>query len=208
MKDIVKGVIVKIVFTVLIVAVLAGGGFLVYHHYFDQNPKSEEEEPITQVEIVKEKLENAAELNTASYLCTYVFEKRDPKFLNGWELPFTEKFYIFSYEGLVKAGIKNLEQAQITQKDNQITIKLPKVEITNVDLDNDSLQVYDQSTNIFNPTKIEDLNEDQKVIKEKMKERAEECGLLELAKTNAEVMLNGMLSYPNEEYEILIEWEE
>ena len=53
---------------------------------------------------------------------------------------------------------------------------------------------------------MEDLNEAQKELKEKMIERAIEKGVLDMAKSNAETVISGMLASPTDEYDIKIEW--
>ena len=49
-----------------------------------------------------------------------------------------------------------------------IIIKLPDVEITGIEIDNDSFEKLDESNNIFNPITVEDLNDAQKDLKDKM----------------------------------------
>lgn len=65
----------------------------------------------------------------------------------------------------------------------------------------------DESNNIFNPISVEDLNEAQKDLKAKMYERAIDKGVLDIAKSNAETVLTGMLQSADGEYEIKIEWQ-
>ena len=110
------------------------------------------------------------------------------------------------YDGIVKAGIRDLSEAQITQDRETIIIKLPAVEITGVEIDNESFEKLDESNSIFNPISIEDLNDAQNDLKGKMKESATEKGILDIAKSNAETVLFEMLSSFNGEYEVKIEW--
>lgn len=205
MKDVLKGVTTKILSIVVIIALIVGGGYIAWNHFIDKDGKDKYEVD-NSVEVVKEKLETAAELNTGSYLCTDIITRADSKKFKDWEIPFTEKSFIVQYDGIVKAGIKDLTQAKVTQEGETIVIKLPEVEITDVIIDNDSFEKLDESNNIFNPISIEDLNEAQKDLKEKMHERALEKGILDIAKENAETVLEGMLSSPNGDYEVRIEW--
>ena len=69
---------------------------------------------------------------------------------------------------LVKAGIKDLTKADVSQDEDTIIIKLPDVEITGIEIDNDSFEKLDESNNIFNPITVEDLNDAQKDLKDKM----------------------------------------
>ena len=207
MKDIFKGVAIKILSIILVVVLLCGGGYLLYNHFVDSVLNKSEHETITNVEVVKEKLEATAELNTGSYLCTDVLTKSDSKKFKDWEIPFTEKSFIISYDGTVKAGIKDLTKAEVVENGDTIIVKLPEVEITGADIDNDSFQKLDESNNIFNPISVEDLNDAQKELKDKMIDRAVEKGVLDIAKSNAETVLGGMLASPTGEYEVKIEWQ-
>lgn len=110
-----------------------------------------------------------------------------------------------SYDGVVKAGIKDLTKAKITESKNTIIVRLPEVEITETSIDNDSFEKLDESNNIFNPISIEDLNEAQKELKEKMVDRAIEKGVLDIAESNAETIIAGMLENSNDDYEIKVE---
>lgn len=207
MKDIVKGMAVKILSIIVAAALLCGGGYILYQRFLSGMLDEAEHETVDNVEIVKEKLEAAAELNTGSYLCTDVLTRSDSKKFRDWEIPFTEKSFIISYDGTVKAGIKDLTKAQVTQSENTIIVKIPEVEITGAEIDNDSFEKLDESSSIFNPISVEDLNDAQKELKENMIERAMEKGILDMAKSNAETVISGMLASPTAEYDIKIEWQ-
>lgn len=205
MKDIFKGVAVKIVSLIIIIVILCGGGFLLYRNFANNLSDTIKHETANNVEIVREKLQETAELNTGSYLCTDVLTRADSRKFKDWKIPFTEKSFIVSYDGVVKAGIKDLTKAKITESKNTIIVRLPEVEITETSIDNDSFEKLDESNNIFNPISIEDLNEAQKELKEKMVDRAIEKGVLDIAESNAETIIAGMLENSNDDYEIKVE---
>ena len=69
-KDVLKVVTVKIVSLIIIIALAADGGYLTYKHFVGNIFGGVRHEKISGVEVVKEKLEAAAQLNTWSYLCT------------------------------------------------------------------------------------------------------------------------------------------
>ena len=198
-------VVVMILSTIL---VACGSEEVVHESVVTEVTETEEtqEATVNKIEVIKEKLEVAAELNTACYLCTDVLTRADSKEIKGWKIPLTEKSFIISYDGTVKAGIKNLAQAEVLEETGQIIIKLPNVEITSVEIDNNSFQKLDEKNNIFNPITTDDLNDAQSELKTKMQDSAMEKGILELAKQNAETILLGMLSGAVEDCEIVIEW--
>ena len=205
MKDIFKGVAIKIVSLIIIIVILCGGGFLLYRNFANNLSDTIKHETANSVEIVREKLQETAELNTGSYLCMDVLTRADSRKFKDWKIPFTEKSFIVSYDGVVKAGIKDLTKAKITESGNTIIVRLPEVEITETSIDNDSFEKLDESNNIFNPISIEDLNEAQKELKEKMVDRAIEKGVLDIAESNAETIIAGMLENSNDDYEIKVE---
>ena len=87
-----------------------------------------------------------------------------------------------------------------------IIIKLPDVEITGIEIDNDSFEKLDESNNIFNPITVEDLNDAQKDLKEKMIAQAINKGILDEAKANAETIIAGMLNGTTDN-DIVIDWQ-
>ena len=208
MKDVLKGVTVKIISIIVIIALIAVGGYFGYRHLKGKLIGESKHEVVSNIEIIKEKLEATAELNTGSYLCTDVITEADSREIKGWKIPLTEKSFVVQYDGIVKAGIKDLTKAQITEQGETIIVKLPQVEITGIEIDNDSFEKLDESNNIFNPISVEDLNNAQKELKDKMYERAIEKGVLDIARSNAETVLTEMLSSQSGEYKVKIEWEE
>lgn len=116
------------------------------------------------------------------------------------------KSFVISYDGTVKAGIKNLTKAEVIPSEGNVVIKLPEIEITDITIDNDSFKIMDESNNIFNSISIGDLNDAQKELKKKMKESAVEKGVLDIAKNNAETLLSEMLKSPTGDYDVKVEW--
>ena len=149
------------------------------------------------VTVIQEKLDEMAELNTASYVSTSVLNKSDFKQILKKDVWFTKRTLIISYDSTVKAGIKDLTQAEVTQKEDKVLVTLPEVEITGVEIDNDSFQRYDESDNAFNPVTSDYINEAQQDLKDSIEERAIEKGLLDLAETNAEKILKELLEIPD-----------
>ena len=167
-----------------------------------------EDNKISTVTVIQEKLDEMAELNTASYVSTSVLNKSDFKQILKKDVWFTKRTLIISYDSTVKAGIKDLTQAEVTQKEDKVLVTLPEVEITGVEIDNDSFQRYDESDNAFNPVTSEYINEAQQDLKDSIEERAIEKGLLDLAETNAEKILKELLESPDGEYTVEIQWKE
>lgn len=205
-KQILSNVLVKVLSTVIIVGLIAGCGYFGYQYLKGKNDNVVTEDTKTDVEIITEKLEGMAELNTGTYLCTSVTTKVDSKKIKGWKIPGTTKTVIVQYDGTIKAGISDLTLAEVTQEGNKIIISLPDVEITSRELDNDSFEVLDESNNIFNPIVVEDLNEIQSGMKDKMEQSAIEMGIYDIARENAEMILMEMFASADGRYEVEIVW--
>ena len=94
-------------------------------------------------------------------------------------VPFTASQYIFSYGGVVKAGLDFSKiEVQIDDANKLATVKLPKIEIFDISIDNESLKIYDESQSIFTPLHITDLNDAQKQLKEEVRQTAIDNGIL------------------------------
>ncbi len=207
MKDIFKGVAIKIISIIVLIALIGAGGIYIRNQVKNKIMGLDQHETTNGIQMVKEKLKETAELNTGSYLCTDVVTRADSRKFKDWEIPFTEKSFIISYDGTVKAGIKDLTKAEVTQNEENVVVKLPEVEITSAEIDNDSFKLLDESNNIFNPISVEDVNNAQRELKKEMEERAVEKGVLDLAKNNAEELIAEMLKSPIGAYDIKIEWQ-
>lgn len=207
MKDIFKGVAIKIISIIVLIALIGVGIISLSNHIRNKIVGLDQHETTNGVQVVKEKLKETAELNTGSYLCTDVVTRADSRKFKDWKIPFTEKSFIISYDGTVKAGIKDLTKAEVTQNKESVVVKLPKVEITSTEIDNDSFKLLDESNNIFNSISVEDVNNAQKELKKEMEKRAVEKGVLDLAESNAEALIAEMLKSPIGAYDIKIEWQ-
>lgn len=182
-------------------------GMNLVNAYTESHTQVEDNKKST-VTVIQEKLDEMAELNTASYVSTSVLNKSDFKQILKKDVWFTKRTLIISYDSTVKAGIKDLTQAEVTQKEDKVLVTLPEVEITGVEIDNDSFQRYDESDNAFNPVTSDYINEAQQDLKDSIEERAIEKGLLDLAETNAEKILKELLESPDGEYTVEIHWKE
>lgn len=148
-------------------------------------------EPITpKIELQKlySKLNEIAELATMEYLFTDAAKFTDSKQIINLAIPFTEKSFTLKWNGVIKAGIENLDDVKIdiNEDEKKITISLPQVEILSYEVDTDSVQVLDEKNNIFNRITVDDKIRFDSETEDAMKERAIESGLLEKAQKNAE----------------------
>jgi hypothetical protein len=112
---------------------------------------------------------------------------------------------IYSYEGLIKAGIDfNKIEVTVNEANKTIFIELPDAEILSSEVDFDSLIVYDAKYNPFNVFTFSDMNLGLTALKEKAEESAITNGLLIRAADNAQSILRTtvMSFYDPGEYKV------
>lgn len=151
-------------------------------------------------------LREIGELATQAGYFTSVQVIQDAKDFFGISLPFTEKKYVFSYDGTVKAGV-DFKKIGMEIAGNEIHVRIPEAEIFGVQVDPESYTIYYEGESIFNKLKIEDVNEAQKALEEEVREKAVANGILENAMNNARMLITGYLSaiYDLNEYSIVFE---
>ena len=96
----------------------------------------------------------------------------------------TTKSFILTYDGTVKAGV-DLDGAEVSVSGTTVTITLPEAEILSHEIDEDSMEVFDEKTSIFNPFTVEDFTSFQSDQKAAMEEKALSRGLLAEARAKA-----------------------
>ena len=151
-------------------------------------------------------LKGIGELATQAGYFTNVQVIQDSKEAFGITLPFTEKKYVFSYDGVVKAGV-DFQKIELEVSGNEIHVKMPKAEIFGIQIDPDSYTVYYEGESVFNTLKVGDVNLAQKALEEEVTQKAIANGLLENAVSNAELLITGYLAgaFDMEQYTIVFE---
>ena len=125
-------------------------------------------------------------------LYSYDYSKVGKLSFNGWKIPLTQKTFIITYDGSIKAGI-DLKQAKISIDNEQLNITLPAAKILSHEIDENSIEVYDESSNIFNQISINDYKSFATKEKKKNEKEAISNGILEKSKTKAEQTLTTYL---------------
>ena len=100
---------------------------------------------------------------------------------NGWDIPLTQKNFIITYDGTIKAGI-NLDEAKVDIDQNNLNITLPATKILSHEIDENSIEVYDESSNIFNQISINDYKSFATKEKKKNEKDAISNGILTKSK--------------------------
>ena len=126
---------------------------------------------------IKNQLTEINELALYSYDYSKVGKFSNKLSFNGWK---------------IKAGI-DLKQAKISIDNDQLNITLPAAKILSHEIDEKSIEVYDESSNIFNQISINDYKSFATKEKKKNEKEAISNGILEKSKTKAEQTLTTYL---------------
>ena len=141
---------------------------------------------------IKNQLTEINELALYSYDYSKVGKFSNKLSFNGGKIPLTQKTFIITYDGSIKAGI-DLKQAKISIDNEQLNITLPAAKILSHEIDEKSIEVYDESSNIFNQISINDYKSFATKEKKKNEKEAISNGILEKSKTKAEQTLTTYL---------------
>lgn len=186
---------------VLLVALVLAIAYIVYLKSSDQ--QIEPEIVTTDIEGV---INDIGELATAEYGYKIAQITGKPsKTFAGFKIPFTSSQVIYSYEGLIKAGI-DFEDIEVTVNEiNKIIyVRIPDVKLLSSEVYFDSLIVYDEDYSPFNTFTFEDMNLSISDLQSQAESSALSSGLLERAATNAQNIIHTSIStfYDLDEYTV------
>lgn len=101
----------------------------------------------------------------------------------GLRVPLTGKHFLIAYDGVVKAGVKNIEKSDVHIDDvaRTVTITVFQAEILSNEIEPSSVVVYDQSFNPLNQVRVENYAEFLDSEEKRAEDKARENGLLERA---------------------------
>ena len=138
-----------------------------------------ESEPVITSDLLGQQLQTVQELVSVEYHYTNMGKFENQVDFYGWKVPFTTKRFLVSYDGLIKAGV-DLSGAtvEVDEVQKSVTITLPESRILSHEIPEDSIQVFDETRNIFNPITIEDYTGFTRDQKAEVEQRAIDEGLL------------------------------
>ncbi len=169
----------------LIAALCFGIGFLA-------GGRSKETTPKLSAVVVEHQLEQVSQLATARYRYTNMGQFEQSSDFYGMKIPFSGKHFIVSYDGSILAGV-DLKQAEVKISDGKVTVTLPEAQILSHEIDEESLKVFDETKNIFNPLTIENYNSFYTEQKKEMETKALESGLFSQAEEQAELVVKQII---------------
>ena len=154
---------------------------------------------------VLEQVKDISELNTVEMYFNEIIDFKNAKLFNNFQIPFTEKSFIFTVKSKVKAGVdlSSIDEGDIAISGKSLLIKLPNPKITSKEIL--SYKVYDEKNGLFNEVTTEDTLKALELFEKDMEEQALSSGIIEKSKENTEhIIRNLFLSYGFESIEL--EW--
>lgn len=152
----------------------------------------EERKQITE-DVLAQQMEGIGELNTARYYYTNMGRYENTLQFNGQNIPFTQKAFIISYDGSIKAGVE-LKEIGVAIDGRTIRITVPQAKILSHDVDMETVTVFDEKNSIFNGLSTEDVTSFLTDQNKRMEERAVASGILTEAQENTKDCLNTLFA--------------
>ncbi len=133
-------------------------------------------------------------LITQEYYFTDAVTQSKVKTLFSIPLGFTETSYVATYDGVVTAGLDFTRiRIDLDIMGKTVTVRMPKAEIQNVDIDPNSFVLYSEKNGFGNPLSVSDYNGSIVDLENKAQKRAVERGLLEQADENARHVVSNFI---------------
>ena len=150
-------------------------------------------EPEITSTLIQNRIEQASDLVTTKYHYTKVGKFENSLNLNGWSIPLTNKYFILTFEGEIQLGT-DLSKANIEISDSTIHVTVDKPTVISNSIDESSIEVYDETKNIFNPISVSDYKAFAVEQKEKALSEAKKKGLMKEAQKNTEKSIKQIIS--------------
>lgn len=174
----------KIVFILIFILIAFIGGM------FFANKQTEPEITST---LIQNRIEQASDLVTTKYHYTKVGKFENSLNLNGWSIPLTNKYFILTFEGEIQLGT-DLSKANVEINDSTIHVTVDKPAVISNAIDESSIEVYDETKNIFNPISVSDYKAFALKQKDKALSEAKEKGLMKTAQENTKKSIKQIIS--------------
>lgn len=121
----------------------------------------------------------------------------------------TNKYFILTFEGEIQLGT-DLSKANVEINDSTIHVTVDKPAVISNVIDESSIEVYDETKNIFNPISVSDYKAFALEQKDKALSEAKEKGLMKTAQENTKKSIKDIVSIiPNtDDYTIKVTFKE
>ncbi len=136
---------------------------------------------------INQQLANCSKLTTAelTYNGLVRFSEGDIPLIN-------QNSFSMIYTATATAGI-DISKAESTVTDTEIIITLPPCEVQEINVNPDSLEFFDEKTSLFNPSKKTDVVTAIQYAENDVKTKADLDSLINRAKSQTELIINGII---------------
>lgn len=153
-------------------------------------------EPVVTSDLLGQQLRSLQELVSVSYYYTNMARYENQLDFYGWKVPFTTKTFIVSYDGIIKAGVDlSKVTVDVDEGGKAVTVTLPDSQIISHEIPEDSIEVFDESDNVFNRISITDYTAFTGDQKTDLEQRAVDNGLLVGADERAREAVDALLRH-------------
>lgn len=156
---------------------------------------------------VLERIKQISQIDTVEMYFNEILDYREALTINDFEIPFTQKSFIFMVKAKVQSGI---DLASLTEDDIQIvgkkiTLTLDKAKITSKEII--EYKAYAEKDGFFNPVTNKDTLNTLNEFLIRLNQQALDNGILDKAEENAKLVLENFLSLIGYE-EVVINFKE
>jgi Protein of unknown function (DUF4230) len=146
------------------------------------------------ISAVLDKVRQISQLDTVELYYNEILDYRSSIMIAEFELPFTEKSFIFLVKARVQSGIDlaSLTEEDIQIKDKTITLTLDRAIITSKEIL--EYKAYTEKDGLFNPVTNQDTLNLLNEFLVRLEKQAEDNGILLKAEANAKLALESFLS--------------
>ncbi len=154
-----KNLIISIIIIgVVVVLVFIAGTF---YRYQDQHAITKQS--------LKTMLNSFEDISSITYDYSRVGRFDDSLGVQDWKNPNPKGYFLMTYRGDMEIGVKP-ELAKITISDQKISIDMGQIKILSHHINKDSLEVYDESANVFTKVKLKEYQAFQTSQKRQVEE--------------------------------------
>ena len=159
-----------------------------------EKPIEVNNETIVNISNLERQILSIGELVTLQYNYKNVIQLKDSRQIRGWNIPLTQKTLITTVRGTMKIGIDTSDITIDSSEPNRaISIAVPKAKIISHELYEDTLEVLEESSGLFNPICIEDWATEATAQKQAMEADASDSDMFARAQNDAVVILKAFI---------------
>ena len=164
--------VILVLAIVIALAIIVAFAIIKINAFFKVEPLEIENKTVISIADLQQEILSIGELATIEYNYKNVIIESDSRRIGDWDIPFTQKSYIITVEGTMKIGIDVSEIIVAANEETEtVSITIPKAKILSHELHEDSLEVLEEKSGLFNRVKIADWAELATTQKKEMEDK-------------------------------------